>query len=525
MTRAIVARVAGDDYQARWFWMQACRLFYEHSKVIRVEYETPAVRVFDDVAVFYGDGMRDEDGYPLRAEYYQVKFHVTYAGAFTAANLADPDFINATSASLLQRLRDAQRQQAPDGIGVQFVVHSPWAIDYRDLLARVVSATDGRIEWQRLCDGGPNSVLGRLRRVWREHLEIGTDDELEMILRPLRLRQGVDLAYAQRQLNYCLLAAGLIPVDDGAVINPYDDLIRKLHRQGKTTFTRDSLVPILQHEGLWRASVPVEPAARQIGIRSFLRYAERLEDETDDMLSLLQHFEGQTVKASDLWASHIFPEVENFLKRQLSCGRRLDLHLHAHASIAVAAGYCLDPKAGIDVAVVQSTPSGRSIWRSNLQHNDPYPGWFFLQENIRCDEPDVAVALSVTHDIREEVRAYVARQLPQVGRIIWATITPTPSNMAVLDGTHADQLTQWLASELRNGRTLAEREQTLHIFAAAPNSLLFFFGRRLCSVGRCTLYEYLKDCPLDTRYQASLSLPPGTPAMSPHGPQGIKEDQ
>ena len=53
MARAIAARNQGDDYQARWFWCQACRLFGTHTKVVRVAYEANNVKSFDDIVVYF----------------------------------------------------------------------------------------------------------------------------------------------------------------------------------------------------------------------------------------------------------------------------------------------------------------------------------------------------------------------------------------------------------------------------------------------------------------------------------------
>jgi hypothetical protein len=39
-----------------------------------------------------------------------------------------------------------------------------------------------------------------------------------------------------------------------------------------------------------------KPSAYQVGIRSFLRWAENLEDETDAMLDLLRWFDGRDIK-------------------------------------------------------------------------------------------------------------------------------------------------------------------------------------------------------------------------------------
>lgn len=507
MAQAIAARSQGDDYQARWFWLQVCRLFQPRSKVMRVGYEVADVKSLDDVAVYYGDDMPDEDGHDLRADYFQVKFHVTGAGSFTWERMMDPAFINAESVSLLQRLRDAQRQHAPDGRGCRFYVYSPWPVDPNDLLARVYSRSDDRLLWSRLSQGGPGSRFGKLRAVWRAHLGIDSDEELERILRPVRIRQGPSLAELQERLNERLLSAGLEPIGEGALASKYDDLPRKLLPSRRTEFTRPEMEELCHREGLWRGQTIPEPTAYRIGVRSFLRWAEQLEDETDTLLDLTGHFDGRHVRSPDLWNGEIFPEITAFLSQSLRGRRHAHLHLHAHATLAFATGYAL-AKAPLDVAVVQLTARGQALWRPEQPTaSASYPGWAFTDERLNSTGSDVAIGLSVRHDVKEDVRAYAGAMLPQAGRIIWGVVPPGPAETALADGAHAHQLAQALSAYLRECRTAEERRGALHIFASAPNGLLFFMGRLGLSYGRCVLYEYDLEANEPGGYAPSLALP------------------
>jgi SMODS-associated and fused to various effectors sensor domain len=509
MAKAVAARMQGDDYQARWFWVQVCRLFEDRTKVIRVAYEKDNVKSFDDVAVFYRDGMFDEDGYPLSADYFQVKFHVTAAGAFTWQVMMDPAFVNASSISILQRLKNAQQQYAPGGRGCRFFLFSPWRVHPDDPLAAIHSQTDGRILWPKLADGRHKSKMARVRTAWREHLGIATDEELQIILRPLRILEGGTLVQLRNLLNLSLQLAGLIPVSEGAISHPYDALIHKLLQIGRTEFTRNEIEVICKQENLWEGHSMREPDAYRVGIRSFLRWTEYLEDETDSLLSLLQYFEGRQIKSPDLWQSHIFPEVNTFIYRTFRGRERYHIHLHAHLSIAFAAGYCLDPKAGADVALVQSNLSGRQIWRpDSSQTSSAYPTWTFSDQPTSSNGSDVALALSVTHNILKDVSAYVGQSLPQVRRIISCTPQGGPGPQAIADGTHTQLLASQLAAFLKDQRTGEERRGKLHIFAAAPNVLLFFLGRLGQGLGPCTLYEYDFESNALGAYQPSLTFPP-----------------
>lgn len=508
MARAIAARNQEDDYQARWFWCQACRLFDTHTKVVRVAYKANNVKSFDDIVVYF-DGMIDEEGNNLHAEYFQVKFHVASAGALTWKSLIDPSFINATSVSLLQRLKYAQEKYAPNGTESHFILYSPWQIHPDDLLAGIYSETDGKLDWHRLSDGGARSKFGKIRSAWREHLGIETDEELRTILRPLRIRQGRTLAELGESLNDKLCRAGLQVVDEGCLCHPYDDLIRKLLQCGRTEFTRAEIIDICKREKLWMGESTIESNDYQVGIRSFLRWTENLEDDTDEMLDLLRWFDGRNIRSPELWQQQVYPSIESFLTTKLRPSQRCDLHLHAHGSIAFAVGYCLDSKSGIDAAVVQSTRSAREIWRPSLQlDSTKYPSWEFVSKPISEDGTDVALALCVTHQVTSDVQIYIEREKLPVSRILTCTPPSGPGPRSILDADNAKLLAEQLSAHLKKNRTNVERQGKLHIFVAAPNALMFFIGQVARSFGSCVLYEYDFDKNLPGAYQPSLTFPP-----------------
>ena len=453
--------------------------------------------------------MIDEEGNNLQAEYFQVKFHVNSAGALTWESLIDPNFINATSVSLLQRLRDAQQKYAPNGTEAHFILHSPWTVHPDDPLAKIRSETDGRLDWHRLREGGLKSKLGKIRTAWRNHLGIQTDEELHTILRPLRIRQGRTLKELGDVLNDKLPLAGFKPIDESCLCNPYDDLIRKLLQTGIIEFTRDEIVEIGKREKLYMDYTSNKSDNRQIGIRSFFRWAENLEDDTDDMLDLLCWFDGRNIRSPELWQQEVYPSLASFLTRKLRPSQRYDVHLQTHTSIAFAVGYCLDSKSGLDAAVVQSTRSAREIWRPSLQLDcTKYPSWEFVRKPISEDGTDVALALCVTHQVTSDVQIYIEREKLPVSRILTCTPPSGPGPGSILDADHAKLLAEQLSAHLKKNRTNVERQGKLHIFVAAPNALVFFIGQVARSFGSCVLYEYDFDKNLPGAYQPSLTFPP-----------------
>jgi hypothetical protein len=73
-------------------------------------------------------------------------------------------------------------------------------------------------------------------------------------------------------------------------------------------------------------------------------------------------------------------------------------------------------------------------------------------------------------------------------------------------GDHALELTQQLVPRAAR-RTPAERAGTLHLFAAAPNALLFYLGQLAHGLGRTTMYEYDFDSLRPGAYTSSLTFP------------------
>jgi len=504
MAKAIAARLSGDDYQSRVFWIQACRMFDERPKVVKVEFEAQNVKSLDDVVVHYEPPVDDYVD-QIRTDYYQVKFHVDYSGAFTWQALMDPNFINAASVSLVQRMRNAQQQYAPDGTGCRFIIYSPWTVHPDNEMAEFLSASDGRIRWEVLSKGGVGSKMGRVREAWKQHLGLKSDDDLRKTLAPIRIRHGNHLDEMAEQLNQQLRLSGLIPVEEGSLTHPYDDLSRTFIKQGRVAFTRADIEGLCKKHGLWRGLTLNEPEAKRLGIRSFMRSTEYLEDATDELLCLIHYFDGRRIQDPVLWQK-MCSEIESFLSRSTREQRPYHLHLPAHGSIAFVAGYCLDSKSGADVVPVQSTSQGRIIWRPGQTASGATTQWRSESLSVRGDGNEVAVAISATHEIVVDVAHYVKRSLPTVGRVLHFAL-PVASNSSIRDGSHALNLAQQLVAEIRKQRSTLERGAKLHLFWAAPNAFIFFFGQVARNLGSCVLYEYDFDSGAPGAYQPSLSLP------------------
>jgi len=504
MSNAVIPRLQGDDYQAYYFWVRACDLFFDYTKVTKIAYEYDEMKSFDDVVLFYNPPIADRHGGKIHAEYFQVKYHATQYDVITWDKLMDPKFINAEKVSFLEKLRNAQRFSKIQGRKCLFYLVTNWIVNPNDELSSLISNNEGEIRLDKLFIGGANSKMGKIRIAYCKHLGLKNLDELKEVLRPLRIIAGYKvMGELQRELNNSLRCVGLKPIEKGSLINPYVSLIKTLLMNGRKEFTRDELFQICKEENLWVGQRAEIQTSKVIGIRSFYRWAEKMENETEAMLCLLKYFDGRYLKSDASWDKDIIPELEQFLTREICSGEKIDLHIDAHASIAFAAGYCLDPKSGVDVAPIQRN-NGREVWRPDRMKNiDDYPGWesnIIIKDNAALD---MAVALSVRHDIVEDVEEYLAITGRSVCEIVSCYPKAGSSAVSIRDGTHAYLLADKIVSLLK--KQMRMKKGRLHIFIAAPNAFCFFLGQLSRGLGEIIFYEY--DFDTDKSYSPAISLP------------------
>jgi hypothetical protein len=509
MTKSVVPLQQGEDFQADFFWYQAARLFMPHTKVAHVGFELDAPKSFDDVAVWYYPYDYDERHDPIYADYCQVKFHVDYSGSVTAASLSDPQFINAKRVSLLQRLLDAQQEQARNSKRARFFLVTNWQIPPNDILSHIVSGQNGEFRLERFFEAKTGSELGALRSAWVQHLGLENEDELRAVIATFRIWPGYLNAHnLTSQVSDRLVAAGFNPISQSSLVNPYRSMIRKLLGTGKRVFSADDLKNACIEENLWKTEQMYSGDSMiKLGVRSFMTWTDSLQDEVQYLVDFTPYFEDRHVRHQELWNSRIKPDLRAFLHQNIRSGKGYQLYLDTHTSVAFAAGYILGSKVGANFVPVQKTSRGRELWSATAKRQSiSQPNWQFnIESNPRGDETIVAV--SVTHDVVRDVQEYVSQCGYKPGLILRARINPEPGQMAIVDGSHAFNSAQQLATWIRQNRIQKSNKPHLHVFIAAPNGFTFFFGQLSQGLGAFTLYEYDFDSAQLGGYKPSMTLP------------------
>ena len=506
MSRSVDALQLGLNYQARFFWAEAAvRLLDEASPVSRVGFDVADIDGFDDVVVELEQPDRDELGRSITRDCYQVKFHVDAQGALTAGGLCEPKEISGTSRSLLQRVQSSGAKLGDEVERTRLKFVSTHPIDKDDLLAELCSTNEGGIRTHKLKQGGNRSKMGKLRAMWREHLELESDEELFHVLRPLRFcRSAPDYARLKIELEPKLSSVGLlVEAGDGAQ-DRYEQLIWRLHREGSHYFDAVTLRAECERASLTTDPPEEEYARPKIAVRSFKRPFVELADTSEELLSLLHYFDGRFLHEENSWET-VQAELEPFFRDVVSSIQAFDLQLDTHASLAFAAGVLLEPKLGLDLNILQFSRGGMKPWPAAARSADIAAALAPENFEIRAGQ-DVAVALSITHDIIDDVEQHIASADLPVGRVLAIRPEGGSNPSAVQGAEHALAIADEVAALIKK-RTPGERDGHLHLFAAAPNALVFFLGQLSKGFGRVTLYEFDFEKTRSGGYEPSFSLP------------------
>jgi hypothetical protein len=503
MADAVMARWHGDNYQARVFWENAFNLLLPNSCVVEVTFEANGPKAFDDVVVKYDPAVPRGGPERISAEYHQVKWHVALDGRFGYADLIDPEFIGAKSISLLERLKQA-RETAP--ASARFAFMTTYRVKDGDPLGTLMSGTDKSLLVERLFDGTTDrSRMGKVRKLWREHLKLASDEELKRVVTGLRILDGHrTLEDLRSEINVKARVIGLLACETASEFR-YDELARALKVRQLNGLTRETFLKLCEEEGL---IVPMAAAADPflpIAIRSFLGPAADIVGAApDDTLLLVDQFRERYLRDDLDWQTDIRPRVEAFLLAAVKRSAQLRLVLDAHASIAFLAGSVLDLKSGVDVELVQKGRVGSRTWRAGDGAQGPGSSFTVTERQVGPGR-EIASAISVSQSTDAQTAAYVRAHLPDVGTIVSFGLPAGPGGQVVAGGGHAAALAEQVSNTVRALKA-EDPDALVHIFAACPNALMFFLGQQHRAMAPCIIYEFDFDRRGTKTYQPSFVI-------------------
>ncbi len=183
---------------------------------------------------------------------------------------------------------------------------------------------------------------------------------------------------------------------------------------------------------------------------------------------------------------------------------KLRLILDAQASIAFLAGAVLDLKSGVEAQLVRKGRVGTRTWRADYGSAAKGATFEVTEEQLGGGR-DVAVAISVSQPAMAQARAYTSTRLPELRKLISFGLPGGPGQQNVAGGEHAAALAEQISNHVRTV-TADDPDAVVHIFAAAPDSLLFYLGQHHQAIAPCIVYEFDFDRRAQKTYQPSFVI-------------------
>lgn len=244
------------------------------------------------------------------------------------------------------------------------------------------------------------------------------------------------------------------------------------------------------------------PHTGALGIRSYVFDAEDIEEQTESSLLLDSCFDGRFPKPPHTWQS-VAREIAAFCQdpalRHRFRNERFHIHLACHLSIALVAGHQLGFAA--PVAPLQGRHD-KQLWQRSGR--PPAPAEVSVRRRGRSEANELAVSLSITHDIMDDVEAYLRSR--GLDYQLLDIALPCPSPLGITGAEHADALADALMRQLRTARA-GRPDRTIHLFLALPVALAFLLGQYQHALGRLQIYEFDFDHRATSSYSPSFVLP------------------
>jgi len=499
MADAVIANWDGHDYQARFFWIHASGLRDpEKPHIVEVSYEADGPKGFDDVVVRYSPGQVGRRSFKVETAHHQVKFHVNQAGRFGFKDLIEPEFIGATSFSILQRLKEAVEKAPPRST---FTLVTTDRVRDDDPLSKLLKTADKSLDVEKLAVGKTErSEMGEVRALWRTHLKLETDEELFAILDTFHIMEGYHSLQDMREnVDLRFQVVGLSSGGNSLEFK-FDGAARALKATERNVLTRDAFEELCLEQGWIKSSQPED--RKNISIRSFGDGPTDYLDATpENTLSLLHLFDVRHLQAGADWDIDVRPAIEDFLTRVRQTDKDIRLFLDSHSSIAFLAGAMLGFKTTTHVELNQKGRGPTSIWRSD----DGKTGQPAATSMTRVgDGEDIGIVVSLTRDAFDDVQDYLKRTVPSVGRVLHIVAANGPSPKSLAGGEHAADLADQVAAAVKALRPAFGARR--HFFISAPNAFTFFMGQHRDSMGPVTLYEFDFKGAVDGSYHPSFRI-------------------
>ncbi len=479
MANQVAARLSGDDYQHLYAWLTILELKMPREEVAHVTVEDETTGSVDDVTVIHEAASNKPD------KLYQIKYHVDQRSQYSTDVLLEA---KGNETSLLQkfwRTWESLRLKRPDR-PMELHLISNWTWDAQDKVSSCIGGRNSAISDDFL-NASPRSDIGKLRKRWQEHLR-ASDEDFVQFIGTLRFRLGFDCADQLEQRTIERMEwMGLR--SDSAALLVATGIVRTWVKEGKQELLSKDLERILLTHDLYL------PASTEKGIVVYLSTIKKqqFDLEPDYHLDWREHFEGAPIRGGhqllkpNEWNATLLPQLYT-LETTISNGTASRL-IHARGLSRLSAwfafGYAFSDVARYTIEIDQNS----SLWRTDAIPTESFKMITSTseaavgEEGLQGDIATVAVGISVTGSLDEDVRAY----LKQNSHLAGALLLLRPEREVGPDCLRNANDVVALATQAKvhiRSFVKAHKATNLLLFYFGPISGACFIGHRLNAVCR-----------------------------------------
>lgn len=461
------ARLAGDDYQHAFTLLHALKLVFNPSNVTKIELEADGAGNVDDLTVHHTTAP---------TLYNQIKFVTSQQQPLEHTWFTTPP--KKGQKTPLRRFYDSYLLLTlPDGTRPEMALQTNRWPAAGDPLLACVNGANGKLV-PRLNLAKPGSKSGRIRRDWAEHLNV-SQEELLSFLKHLAIRAGRDaLDELEDTCGLALRAAGYR--DDTTAIRAAVGTIRKLVEGGTRELDADAMRAICAeldiHAGPPRATLLVQVLA-----------SDPWPESATASVDWVTLFDGEDANSRrqlrdpDDWNRQLKPELVAAVEK-IKRAKMKDVHVLGamRLSTGLLVGQLLSEVAGFAISV-----NGREgEWSSSSPKHE-----FTLQREVIDINAgnDIAVAISISQPISDDVLAYIENEQLPIGRLHGYSPVGGASRQAIPTPECGAGAAAAVSAALREDTD--RHRGVLHLFIAAPLPLAVLVGHSWNRMPKTQLYE------------------------------------
>jgi SMODS-associated and fused to various effectors sensor domain len=474
------AAIRGDDYQHAVGWYWACQAL-DDPDITSVSVEDAAGGHFDDVVV------RHRQGPDL---YWQVKSSNYGSVVVDETWLVSP--VTRTGRSPLQHFHATWRQLRAAAKPFELTLLTNRGFDPADAILRLRDLKTEKLHIATLTAAGPRSAAGRERQRWASHLGIDPGELADFLL-SLSWKSGPAESSWDQQAQHLMRLAGLRSDDDAVTLGKA--IVRSWVTDGAGPMSRDDIRRAVARAGLLARNGTLVLAVHAID-RQPTSTPPNVEIDLVDLYDGADAFARVQLRDPAHWNTKVEPAIRNAARELEAYATR---RVHVTGSMRLphwfAVGRALPDVRGWVLSVDQRTQE----WSTDATP-EAVTARVLAKTHIG-NGPDLAILISITHDISEDVAHYISVTRLPVSTLLAFGPQGEPGNRAV---TSAGWATAWVRSAREQARRAAASAGATraHLYMAAPAALAMMLGHQWNLMPSTTIYEHIR-----TGYAPTFTFP------------------